>query len=222
VIDERLDYEIIAALADALVDGHVILAGPVVKVDPAAPAPQERPLHGAAKLCGAAVAARGRDVALMPFALNRATASISPTKTLEYFAARRPVVSTAGPRRGRASTATLRISRPVPTRSSPRCARRFHAPAERIARGVAIARETPGRNLRIKCGRSWGSSMAALHGDHRRQAHFEILAGARENNDRTCSAEHRRCLGPSRRPEWEDYDRSVAVTSDRFDERFAT
>jgi glycosyltransferase involved in cell wall biosynthesis len=36
----------------------------------------------------------GVDVALMPFAINRATASISPTKTLEYFAARRPVVST--------------------------------------------------------------------------------------------------------------------------------
>ena len=30
----------------------------------------------------------------MPFARNRATASISPTKTLEYFAAGKPVVST--------------------------------------------------------------------------------------------------------------------------------
>ena len=36
----------------------------------------------------------GFDVALMPFARNRATEMISPTKTLEYFAARRPVVST--------------------------------------------------------------------------------------------------------------------------------
>ena len=31
----------------------------------------------------------------MPFARNDATRSISPTKTLEYLAARRPVVSTA-------------------------------------------------------------------------------------------------------------------------------
>jgi glycosyltransferase involved in cell wall biosynthesis len=36
----------------------------------------------------------GFDVALMPFALNEATRSISPTKTLEYLAAGLPVVST--------------------------------------------------------------------------------------------------------------------------------
>ena len=36
----------------------------------------------------------GFDVALMPFALNDATRSISPTKTLEYLAAGLPVVST--------------------------------------------------------------------------------------------------------------------------------
>jgi hypothetical protein len=33
----------------------------------------------------------------MPFALNEATRSISPTKTLEYLAAGLPVVSTAVP-----------------------------------------------------------------------------------------------------------------------------
>ncbi|HEX8497047.1 MAG TPA: glycosyltransferase, partial [Actinomycetales bacterium] len=37
------------------------------------------------------------DVALMPFALNEATRSISPTKTLEYLAAGLPVVSTRVP-----------------------------------------------------------------------------------------------------------------------------
>jgi glycosyltransferase involved in cell wall biosynthesis len=37
------------------------------------------------------------DVALMPFARNEATRSISPTKTLEYFAAGLPVVSTRVP-----------------------------------------------------------------------------------------------------------------------------
>jgi UDP-galactopyranose mutase len=35
VIDERLDYALIAALADAFPRGHVILAGPIVKDDPA-------------------------------------------------------------------------------------------------------------------------------------------------------------------------------------------
>lgn len=39
----------------------------------------------------------GLDVALMPFALNSTTQSISPTKTLEYLAAGLPVVSTRVP-----------------------------------------------------------------------------------------------------------------------------
>jgi glycosyltransferase involved in cell wall biosynthesis len=37
------------------------------------------------------------DIGLMPFALNEATRSISPTKTLEYLAAGLPVVSTRVP-----------------------------------------------------------------------------------------------------------------------------
>ena len=39
----------------------------------------------------------GWDVCLMPFAINEATRFISPTKTLEYLAAGKPVVSTAVP-----------------------------------------------------------------------------------------------------------------------------
>jgi hypothetical protein len=95
VIDERLDYGIIAALADAFPRGHVVLAGPVVKVDPAR-LPQRSNIHYTGRLAYEALPSllAGVDVALMPFAINRATASISPTKTLEYFAARRPVVST--------------------------------------------------------------------------------------------------------------------------------
>jgi glycosyltransferase involved in cell wall biosynthesis len=95
VIDERLDYELIAGLADAFPGGHVILAGPVVKVDPAR-LPQRANVHYTGRLPYSSLPSllAGVDVALMPFAINRATASISPTKTLEYFAARRPVVST--------------------------------------------------------------------------------------------------------------------------------
>jgi UDP-galactopyranose mutase len=95
VIDERLDYELIAALADAFPHGNVVLAGPVVKVDPAR-LPQRANVHYTGRLAYDALPSllAGVDVALMPFAINRATASISPTKTLEYFAARRPVVST--------------------------------------------------------------------------------------------------------------------------------
>ena len=95
VIDERLDYALIAALADAFPRGHVILAGPIVKVNPAL-LPQRANVHYTARLPYNALPSllAGVDVALMPFAINRATASISPTKTLEYFASRRPVVST--------------------------------------------------------------------------------------------------------------------------------
>lgn len=95
VIDERLDYALIAALADALPQAHVVLAGPVVKVDPAR-LPQRANVHYTGRLAYDALPSllAGVRVALMPFAINRATASISPTKTLEYFAARRPVVST--------------------------------------------------------------------------------------------------------------------------------
>ncbi len=95
VIDERLDYALIAALADAFPHGHVILAGPVVKVDPVR-LPQRANVHYTGRLAYSALPSllAGVDVALMPFEINRATASISPTKTLEYFAARTPVVST--------------------------------------------------------------------------------------------------------------------------------
>jgi glycosyltransferase involved in cell wall biosynthesis len=143
VIDERLDYGIVAALADAFPHGHVLLAGPVVKVDPAR-LPQRPNVHYAGRLPYASLPSllAGVDVALMPFAINRATASISPTKTLEYFAARKPVVSTpvadvvaaygeiayiaAG---ADAFVAAVREA--------------LHAPADRIARGVvAAAHET--------------------------------------------------------------------------------
>jgi glycosyltransferase involved in cell wall biosynthesis len=38
---------------------------------------------------------KGFDACLMPFALNDATENINPTKTLEYMAAGKPVISTA-------------------------------------------------------------------------------------------------------------------------------
>lgn len=153
VIDERLDYELIAALADAFPGGHVILAGPVVKVDPAR-LPQRPNVHYTGRLQYDALPSllAGVDVALMPFAINRATASISPTKTLEYFAARRPVVSTpiadvvaaygdiayvaGGPE---AFIAAVRAA--------------LRAPAERIERGVAAA---AGQTWEAIFSRMWG------------------------------------------------------------------
>ena len=94
-IDERLDLDLIAGLADALPDWDIHMVGPVAKID-------EASLPHAPNLAYLGMQPYGRlpelmggfDVALMPFALNDATRSISPTKTLEYLAAGLPVVST--------------------------------------------------------------------------------------------------------------------------------
>lgn len=95
VIDERLDLDLVAQVADAHPDGAVVMAGPVVKIDPAA-LPQRPNLHwlGLQPYDRLPHLLAGWDVALMPFALNESTRFISPTKTLEYMAGEKPVVST--------------------------------------------------------------------------------------------------------------------------------
>ncbi|MFN2637653.1 MAG: glycosyltransferase [Gemmatimonadaceae bacterium] len=96
VIDERIDYELIAQLAEKYEDASVVLVGPVVKVDPAT-LPHARNIHWLGKREYAELPAyvKGFSLCLMPFALNEATEFINPTKTLEYMAAGKPIVSTA-------------------------------------------------------------------------------------------------------------------------------
>ncbi|MBC9033888.1 UDP-galactopyranose mutase [Sphingomonas sp. JC676] len=95
VVDERMDLELLAHLADARPDWSVVIVGPVVKID-SADLPQRPNLHYlGGKTYGELPAyLSGWDVALMPFAINESTRFISPTKTPEYLAAGRPVVST--------------------------------------------------------------------------------------------------------------------------------
>ncbi len=96
VIDERIDYQLLAELADARDDWHVVMVGPTAKVDPR-DFPQRPNLHwlGGRPHTALPALTKGFSVALMPFALNPATEYINPTKALEYMAAGRPVVSTA-------------------------------------------------------------------------------------------------------------------------------
>ncbi len=95
VLDERLDQQLLAAVADLRPDIQFVMIGPVVKVDPAS-LPQRKNIHYLGPKIYAELPAyiAGWNVALMPFVLNSSTRFISPTKTPEYLAAGRPVVST--------------------------------------------------------------------------------------------------------------------------------
>ena len=95
VVDERMDLDLLASLADAKPDWSIVIVGPVVKISEA-DLPRRPNLHylGGKSYAELPGYLRGWDVALMPFAINEATRFISPTKTPEYLAAGRPVVST--------------------------------------------------------------------------------------------------------------------------------
>lgn len=98
VSDERLDLQLLAAVADAQPDWQLVMVGPVVKIDPAN-LPQRANIHwlGMQSYQRLPHLIAEWDVCLMPFAMNEATRFISPTKTLEYMAAEKPVVSTPVP-----------------------------------------------------------------------------------------------------------------------------
>ena len=95
VIDERMDLDLLERLATARPEWDIEIVGPVVKI-----ATEDLPVRSNLHYMGSRsydelvdVLAEW-DVALMPFAINEATRFISPTKTPEYLAGGRPVVST--------------------------------------------------------------------------------------------------------------------------------
>jgi UDP-galactopyranose mutase len=95
VVDERMDLELIAAVADARPDWSVVMVGPVVKISPEDLPRRPNLFFLGGKDYGELPAyLAGWDVALMPFAINESTRFISPTKTPEYLAGGKPVVST--------------------------------------------------------------------------------------------------------------------------------
>jgi glycosyltransferase involved in cell wall biosynthesis len=95
VVDERMDLDLIGQVAVARPDWHVVILGPVVKIDPAT-LPRGENIHYLGMKTYAELPSYlgGWDVALLPFARNESTRFISPTKTPEYLAAGCPVVST--------------------------------------------------------------------------------------------------------------------------------
>jgi glycosyltransferase involved in cell wall biosynthesis len=96
VIDERLDLDLLARVAAIMPQVSFAMIGPVVKIDQG-DLPQAKNIHylGAKSYSELPAYLKGFSVAFMPFALNEATEFISPTKTLEFMAAYKPIVSTA-------------------------------------------------------------------------------------------------------------------------------
>lgn len=96
VVDERFDIELLRELSSRRPDWHFVIIGPVVKID-ALTLPQNLNIHylGMKSYDQLPAYLGGWDVALLLFARNESTRYISPTKTPEYLAAGKPVVSTS-------------------------------------------------------------------------------------------------------------------------------
>jgi len=139
VVDERIDYQLVDQLSHAT-NGSVVMVGPSTKVDPAT-FPRRENLHwlGGRDYADLPAYAKAFNVCLMPFALNDATRFINPTKTLEYMATGRPIVSTA------IEDVVLQFSKVVSIARTPvefvhHCHAAVHRPnAAAIARGLELA-----------------------------------------------------------------------------------
>ncbi|HEY0730219.1 MAG TPA: glycosyltransferase family 1 protein [Pyrinomonadaceae bacterium] len=95
VVDERFDVELLDQLSQNRPDWQFVIVGPVVKIDPET-LPKRENIHylGSKSYQDLPAYVAGWDVALLLFAQNDSTRFISPTKTPEYLAAGKPVVST--------------------------------------------------------------------------------------------------------------------------------
>jgi UDP-galactopyranose mutase len=95
VIDERFDIDLLDKVAAMRPDWSFVMVGPVVKISED-DLPRRPNIHylGGKTYEQLPAYLSGWDVALMPFAMNESTQFISPTKTPEYLAGGKPVVST--------------------------------------------------------------------------------------------------------------------------------
>lgn len=98
LIDERIDFELLDAVAAVRPSWQIVMVGPIVRVDhrlvPRRPNIHwlgQQPYQRLPRLLAL------WDVALMPFALNDGTRCVNPSKALEYMAGEKPVVSTPLP-----------------------------------------------------------------------------------------------------------------------------
>jgi glycosyltransferase involved in cell wall biosynthesis len=98
VIDERIDFDLLARVAADLPAVSFVMIGPFAKINPADVShPSNVYFLGKRTYEELPSYLKGFDVAMMPFAMNESTRFISPTKTLEFMAADKPVISTPVP-----------------------------------------------------------------------------------------------------------------------------
>lgn len=95
VIDERIDFDLLQAIARQRPDWTIVMVGPLAKIEES-DLPREPNIRfaGMKEYSELPDWLGSWDVALMPFAINESTRFISPTKTPEYLAGGKPVVST--------------------------------------------------------------------------------------------------------------------------------
>ncbi len=171
VVDERLDYELLAKLADHNAAWNIVIVGPTTKVS-ADELPVRSNLHFIGGRDYAQLPSYGKafDVCMMPFAKNEATEFINPTKALEYMATGTPIVSTD------IEDVVLQFSDVVTIATAhdefiARCEQRIAQPdATRIAAGLQMAKNN-----------SWESIVAQL------EKHVEDVLSTTEMTTATSS-----------------------------------
>jgi len=150
-LSDRIDHQILEKLSEAFPRGSVVLIGPVH--GSFGKPPSARNIHYLGLVDHRVLPdyLSAFDVALMPFALNEATRHINPVKTLEYLAAGKPVVSTRVPDVVRFYSDYLYLA-DSPDDFVSKVREALERPqAERIARGIELAR-----------GSSWGTMVEKM------------------------------------------------------------
>jgi UDP-galactopyranose mutase len=153
VIDERMDLPLVAAIARLRPQWQLVMVGPTAKVDPAR-LPRAANVHylGIKRYDDLPGYMSGWDAAILPFARNAATRYLSPTKTPEYLAAGRPVVSTSVPD----------VVRPYGERQLVRIADTPDAFVAAIDAALAERTPPPGTDAFL-AGLSWDRTWAAMN-----------------------------------------------------------
>lgn len=95
VIDERIDLKLLRETAKKSPEISFVMIGPLAKIQESE-LPRATNIHylGMKSYKELPGYLKAFDITMMPFALNDSTKFISPTKTLEYMAAGKPIIST--------------------------------------------------------------------------------------------------------------------------------